>query len=109
MIVDHIKNADYYKDTMPAIATALEKVAQYTPDTCTSGRVDIDGDNLFLKLSTFETHSSEGANCLCKAYGRAYKYYTSIRRRKGPPFGKTGWRCRASTFDGGNVCSFIST
>ena len=51
MIIDHIKNADYYKDTMPAIARALEEVAKYTPETCTSGRVDIDGDNLFLTLS----------------------------------------------------------
>ena len=63
MIVDYIKNAAYYKGMMPGIATALEKVAQYTPETCTSGRIDIDGDNLFLKLSTLETHSSEGANC----------------------------------------------
>ena len=72
MIIDHIKNADYYKETMPAIATALEAVAKYTPETCTSGRVDIDGDNLFLKLSTFETRSSVDANC------EAHKKYLDL-------------------------------
>lgn len=72
MILDHIKNADYYKETMPAIAMALEAVAKYTPETCTSGRVDIDGDNLFLKLSTFETHSSVDANC------EAHKKYLDL-------------------------------
>ena len=61
MILDQIKNASYYKDVMPAITTALEKAAAYTPENYPGGRVDVDGDNLFLLLNTYETHSPEGA------------------------------------------------
>ena len=61
MILDQIKNASFYKDVMPAITTALEKAAAYTPENYPGGRVDVDGDNLFLLLNTYETHSPEGA------------------------------------------------
>lgn len=66
MILDEIKNASVYKGVLPAIITALEKAATYTPDNYPGGRVDVDGDNLFLLLNTYETHSPEGA--LCEAH-----------------------------------------
>mgnify|MGYP003304923335 CR=1 FL=1 len=51
MILDEIKNASVYKGVLPAIITALEKAATYTPDNYPGGRVDVDGDNLFLLLT----------------------------------------------------------
>lgn len=61
MILDQIQNAACYKGILPTIVTALEKAAAYTPDNYPGGRVDVDGDNLFLLLNTYETHSPEGA------------------------------------------------
>ena len=61
MIVDQIKNASFYKGVTPAIAVALEKMATYTPDNYPGGRIDVEGDNLFLLLNTYETHVAEGA------------------------------------------------
>lgn len=66
MILDQIKNAAFYKNVLPRIATALETVAVYTPDNYPGGKFVIDGDNLFYSLNTYETHSPEGA--LCEAH-----------------------------------------
>ena len=61
MILDQIKNASFYEGILPAITTALEKAAAYTPEHYPGGRIDVDGDNLFLLLNTYDTHTSEGA------------------------------------------------
>ena len=61
MILDQIKNASFYKGVLPGITAALEKAATYTPDNYPGGRVDVDGDKLFLLLNEYETHSPEGA------------------------------------------------
>lgn len=61
MILDEMKNAASYQGILPAITTALEKAAAYTPDNYPGGRVDVDGDDLFLLLNSYETHSPEGA------------------------------------------------
>ncbi len=61
MILDQMKNASFYKGVMPAIAVALEKMAIYTPDNYPVGRVDVDGDNLFLLLNAYQTHATEDA------------------------------------------------
>lgn len=61
MILDKIENISCYMGVLPAITTALEKAAVYTPDNYPGGRVDLDGDNLFLLLNTYETHSAEDA------------------------------------------------
>lgn len=61
MILDKIENMPVYKDLLPGIVTALEKAAAYTPDQYPGGRVDVDGDNLFLLLNTYETHPAEDA------------------------------------------------
>ena len=55
MIFDQMKNAACYKDVLPGITTALEKMAAYTPDNYPGGKVEIDGDKLFLLLNTYET------------------------------------------------------
>ena len=61
MIYDQLKNKAVYAGVMPRIATALEKMAAYTPDNYPGGRIDVEGDNLFLLLNTYETHVAEGA------------------------------------------------
>ena len=61
MILDQIKHRALYKDILPAIASALERAAAYTPENYPGGRVDMDGDNLFLLLNTYETHASDSA------------------------------------------------
>ena len=66
MILDLIENASCYADIHTGVTKALKEMAKYTPDYYPGGRVDIDGDNLFLLLNSYETHSPEGA--LCEAH-----------------------------------------
>ena len=66
MILDLIENASCYADIHSGVTEALKEMAKYTPDYYPGGRVDIDGDNLFLLLNSYETHSPEGA--LCEAH-----------------------------------------
>ena len=61
MIFDQIKNAACYKDVLAGITTALEKMATYTPDNYPGGKVEIDGDKLFLLLNTYETRDPVAA------------------------------------------------
>lgn len=66
MILDQIKNTACYTGIHNGISKALEEMGKYTPDNYPGGRVELDGDNLFLLLNTYETHSPEGA--LCEAH-----------------------------------------
>ena len=61
MILDQMKNAAFYKGVMPAITAALKEMATYTPDDYPVGRVDVDGDNLFLLLNDYQTRAAEDA------------------------------------------------
>ena len=61
MIFDQMKNASCYKGILPAVTTALEKMTAYTPDNYPGGKVEIDGDNLFLLLNSYETHDPNSA------------------------------------------------
>ena len=61
MIFDQMKNASCYQGILPAVTTALEKMAAYTPDNYPGGKVTIDGDNLFLLLNTYETRDPAAA------------------------------------------------
>jgi len=61
MILDQIKNASFYKNVLPAIAVALEKMAIYTPDNYPVGRVDVDGDKVYLLLNAYETRDPKDA------------------------------------------------
>ena len=61
MIFDQIKNAACYKGILPTVTTALEKMTAYTPDNYPGGKVEIDGDNLFLLLNTYETRDPAAA------------------------------------------------
>lgn len=66
MILDQIKNASCYADIHSGVTKALKEMAKYTPDYYPGGRVELDGDNLFLLLNTYETHSPDGV--LCEAH-----------------------------------------
>ena len=66
MILEQIKNTSCYTGIHNGITKALEEMEKYTPDNYPGGRVELDGDNLFLLLNTYETHSPEGA--LCEAH-----------------------------------------
>ena len=61
MIFDLMKNAACYKGILPAVTTALERMTAYTPDNYPGGKVEIDGDKLFLLLNTYETRDPNSA------------------------------------------------
>ena len=61
MIFDQMKNAACYKGILPAVITALEKMTAYSPDNYPGGKVEIDGDKLFLLLNTYQTRDPAAA------------------------------------------------
>ena len=61
MILDNIKNSILYKSVLPGLESALGRAASYTADNYPGGRVDIDGDDIFLLLNTYETHPLDTA------------------------------------------------
>lgn len=61
MILDQFNNADFYCNIMPRITEALEKMKDYSADNFPQGRVELDGENLFLLFNSYETHSPETA------------------------------------------------
>lgn len=61
MIVDTISNAKQYKGIHQGIDRILEAVQAYTAENYPSDRIQLDGDNLFMNFSQYETHPQEGA------------------------------------------------
>ena len=59
MILDQLKNAKQYEGIHAGVDKALEAMKQYTPDNYPLGKVEIDGDNVFLLLNCYETHAKE--------------------------------------------------
>ncbi len=56
MILDILENANQYAGIHPGVARALEEMKRFTPDNYGDGRVEVDGDNVFLLLNNYETH-----------------------------------------------------
>ena len=56
MILDLLKNAKKYAGIHPGVDRALEEMKRFTPDNYGDGRVEVDGDNVFLLLNNYETH-----------------------------------------------------
>lgn len=56
MILDILENANQYAGVHPGIGRALAEMKRFTPDNYGDGRVDVDGDNVFLLLNNYETH-----------------------------------------------------
>ena len=56
MILDLLKNAKQYAGIHPGVDRALEEMVRFTPENYGDGRVEVDGDNVFLLLNNYETH-----------------------------------------------------
>lgn len=61
MILDTIGNASAYTSLHKGIATALETVKAYTPENYVTGKVVVDGDNLFLVCNAYATRDPKDA------------------------------------------------
>ena len=59
MILDQLKNAKQYEGIHAGVDKALEAMKQYTSDNYPFGKVEIDGDNVFLLLNCYETRAKE--------------------------------------------------
>lgn len=57
MIYDTIFYAKRYRGIHPGIDRVLEEVTAYTPDNYPGGRINLEGDNLYLNLAEYDTHS----------------------------------------------------
>lgn len=72
MIFDSLKNAAQYKGLHAGIDQVLEAAKAYTPENYPSGRVVLDGDNVFMNMAAYETHSTE------KAVFEAHQQYADV-------------------------------
>lgn len=61
MILDTLKNADYYRGLNAGIDKVLEEFKKYTPDNYPTGKLELNGDKLFMIFNNYETHSYVGA------------------------------------------------
>lgn len=66
MILDTIDHAAQYAGLNARLDAALNAMKTYTPDNYPGGRVELEGDALFLLLNSYETHPAE--NALCEAH-----------------------------------------
>lgn len=73
MIFDSLKNAAQYKGLHAGIDQVLEAAKAYTPENYPEKtRVTIDGDNVFMNMAAYETHSTE------KAVFEAHQQYADV-------------------------------
>lgn len=72
MIFDSLNNAAQYKGLHAGIDQVLEAAKAYTPENYPSGRVVIDGENVFMNMAAYETHSTE------KAVFEAHQQYADV-------------------------------
>ena len=61
MIFDSVLHAKDYEGINPDIFRALEAARTYTPENYPGGRVELEGDRIFLNLASYETHAPEDA------------------------------------------------
>ena len=66
MIFDTINNASAYTGLHQGITKALEAEVAYTPENYKTGKVEIDGDDLFLVRNAYETR--DPADALLEAH-----------------------------------------
>ena len=59
MIFDTVENAKQYLNVNPDIYQMLQAMQAYTPDNYPGGRVELDGDRLYMILSNYETRAVE--------------------------------------------------
>ena len=61
MILDRIENAGQYEALLPDLMTALQAAAEQSAEPYHPGRVDLDGDRLYLNVCAYETKRLETA------------------------------------------------
>lgn len=61
MILDTLANAAQYQGLHAGIDQVLEAAKAYTPENYPSGRVVLDGDNVFMNMAAYETHPTDNA------------------------------------------------
>lgn len=72
MILDTLANAAQYKGIHAGIDQVLEAAKAYTPENYPSGRVVLDGDNVYMNMAAYETHPTD------KAVFEAHKQYVDV-------------------------------
>lgn len=72
MILDTLANTAQYKGIHTGIDQALEAAKAYTPENHPSGRIVLDGDNVFMNMCTYETHATD------TAVFKAHKQYVDV-------------------------------
>lgn len=63
MILDTIDRASQYAGLNTRLDAALGAMKDYTLNNCSNGRIELEGDRLFLLFPNYETHSVRGAKC----------------------------------------------
>ncbi len=61
MILDMITNAAQYAGVHKGIDLALKEMAAYTAQNYSTGKKELDGDNVFLLCNEYETKNPDGA------------------------------------------------
>ena len=72
MILDTIENAKAYEGLHPGIDLALKAVAAYTPENYETGKVELDGDKVFLLRNAYTTNDP------AKAIFEAHRAYIDV-------------------------------
>lgn len=73
MIMDHLNNASLYEPLHPGIATALAYLRSRPIAGLAPGRYDIEGDDLFLLIQTYDTRPME------QGFWEAHRRYLDIQ------------------------------
>lgn len=61
MILDTLTNAKQYADICDGINKVLEAAKTYTADNFQTGRVEIDGDAVYMNFANYDTHATDEA------------------------------------------------
>lgn len=61
MILDTIKNASLYAGVHAGIDKVLSLAKEYTPENYPSGKLEVDGESVYMIFAAYETHAKEGA------------------------------------------------
>lgn len=61
MLCDQLKNADSYRALSDSIAAALDVLRSYNPAKFQPGRLDLDGETMYLMQLEYPTKSTDGA------------------------------------------------
>ena len=62
MIYDILSNAEQYAALNADIANVLEAAKVYTPENYPGGKIQLDGDRVYMNLANYDTRSPENAS-----------------------------------------------